>query len=238
MDKICLITGANRGLGRSLTQEFKQRGYTVVGLARNEDALKQMQSEKSIDSYFVCDLLQPESIEESIRAFTERHDRLDVLIHNAGIQFQCDIRQSADYTERIREETQINFLAPTALTFGLRAALTKSRGVVIGISSLLHFGPKKSAPGYCASKAAFSSWLINLRAQLQDTGVRVVEVIPGLIRTSMTAAAESKGVDPDILAREIYQGMNQDRLVLSGAKFPWTVSRILPGLVKRKLLES
>lgn len=238
MNRVCLITGASRGLGLSLAKEYKNRGYTVIGVARRTQPLEELKQAGTLDDFVTCDLTSEASIDTFTNELASRHDHLDVLIHNAGIQKLMEITDSDDYPALVREEMQVNFLAPVQITVALLPLLIKSRATIIIIGSLLQIGPKREAPGYCASKAALGSWCANLREQLKRTPVKVVEVIPGLIKTTMSAKAQERGVDPDLLAREIFEGSAKPRIVLTGAKFPWAISRVLPGVVRKKLLQS
>ena len=236
--KTCLITGASRGLGLSLCRYFKSQNYFVIGLARRSERLQRLAEENIIDDYYVCDISSSVEIDDFLQQFENKYHRLDLLIHNAGVQSAYDILNETHYYGILSKEISINFLAPVKLTAGLIPILHKRESKVVVITSMLQLGPKLPAPGYCASKAALANWVNNLRAQLRCTNVSVVEVIPGLIKTDMTVNSAEKGIDPDILAQEIGENLHKDRIVLQGAKFGWNVAQVFPGFVKSKLLKS
>lgn len=114
----------------------------------------------------------------------------------------------------------------------------KESGRIVIVTSLLQYGSKRSAPGYASSKAALASWTNNLRAQLSGTSVSVTEVVPGLIKTSMTENGARKGVEPGVLASEILENLDRDRVVLRGAKLPVMLQRCFPTLFQQITLKS
>ncbi|MDH3326954.1 MAG: SDR family NAD(P)-dependent oxidoreductase [Gammaproteobacteria bacterium] len=236
--KTCLITGASRGLGLSLSRYFKSQGYYIIGVARSKDRLQQLADGNVIDDFFICDLSQSESIDEFIRQFENKYQTLNLLVHNAGIQNRYDILNETHFYGIFSKEISVNFLAPVKITAALIPNLLKAESKILIITSLLQLGPKVTAPGYCSSKAALANWVNNLRAQLRATNVSVTEVIPGLIKTNMTDNASKNGINPDVLAQEIGVNLNHDLIVLKSAKLGWMVSQLAPGFVKYKLLHS
>lgn len=128
----------------------------------------------------------------------------------------------------------MNTLAPVLLTAlfldDLRAA---DPGVVVNVTSLLALSPKSSAPVYSASKAALRSFTRALRWQLADhDSVRVVEVVPPMVDTAMTAGRGSKKMQPADVAERIVQGLEQDQaeIRLGVARLVHWLSRVAPPL--------
>jgi len=236
--KTCLITGVTHGLGRHLCEYFKAQGYHIVGIARDQKALAVLHKANILDDYYVCDLAKTNSISDFINNFENKYQSLELLIHNAAIQSSYDIVDDTHYYGLLQTEMFVNFLAPARITSHLLPLLMQGNSQVVVISSLLQLGPKKAAPGYCASKAALANWISNLREQLKHTSISVTEVIPGLIKTSLTKKAAEEGVEPSILARDIGENLNKDQVVLQGAKLGWYVSQFAPSFVKHKLLIS
>ncbi|MCB1053077.1 MAG: SDR family NAD(P)-dependent oxidoreductase [Acidobacteria bacterium] len=236
MQHICLISGVTRGLGFHLAKVYRQAGFHVVGLARDREKLAAMQKAGILADFLVCDLGSPSALDTAIQEMETRYSRLDVLIHNAAIQNTADIAGKGDYAGLIHREMQVNFLSPVKLTSAWLPLLAQAQGRVIVISSLLQLGPKRAAPGYCASKAALSNWVQNLRVQLQELKIGVTEVVPGLIRTEMTEQAAQKAVPPEQLAPLIYSNAHRDLIILPGARLAWRVHRFFPDLIKAKLL--
>lgn len=237
MKKVCLITGASRGLGLSLAK-ILGNDYMIVGVARSEENLKTLVQDGILDHFIVADLSRPESIDKMIQDFEQQYHKLDLLINNAAIQSYYNIVDSHSYNRLVQTEMQVNFLAPVQITSALLPLLIKGRGRIVNISSLLQFCPKYNSPGYCASKAALSNWTTNLRAQLKGPGVSVLEVIPGLIKTTMTMDCSETGIEPDLLAKETVYKLERKKAVLKGAKLGWFVSQLLPFVFNKIILKN
>ncbi len=234
---ICLITGASRGLGLCLADQIHLSGYHTVGLARDGQALERLQEEGRLDDILVCDLSCSRDRDRAILEMERRYGKLDLLIHNAGIQESYSVLESPGYHDLVEREMEVNFLAPVHLTAGLLPMLITQPSKVVVVTSLLRYTPKVEAPGYCASKAALASWVTNLRAQLQGTGISVCEAIPGLIKTSMTEEAAERGVCPSVLARSLVSQWHRDTVVLPGGRLGWWLQRLAPELFRSLMLK-
>jgi NAD(P)-dependent dehydrogenase (short-subunit alcohol dehydrogenase family) len=139
--KICMITGANTGIGKAAAIQIAQRGYHVILACRNhqkgEAALEEVREKADSDAVelMIVDMSRQASIREIADVFLSDHDRLDVLIHNAAI---FDITQKeASYTdEEVESIWATNHLGPVLLTECLWSALSNSeQGRVITIAS-------------------------------------------------------------------------------------------------------
>lgn len=227
--KTCLLTGASRGFGESLARRLKADGYSVWGLGRDEVALDQLVDQGVLDERYVCDLGSADSIQQFLREF-EKDQGLDLLVHNAGYQGAYSVLEESSYCELLQREMDVNFTAPVLLTRALLPLLLKQPSQIVVVTSLLQYAPKASAPGYCASKAALASWTRNLRLQLSGAGVRVTEVIPGLIKTTMSKKASEKGVDPDLLADQVVKNLARETIVGKGAGLGYALNRLWPWL--------
>lgn len=232
--KICLITGASRGLGLELASKYKSSGYFVVGLSTQKPNMEIMDI---FDDYVLCDLSSDSSIDSFICYIEKKYQSIDILIHNAAVQNHYSILDTAQYKNLLLNEFVVNFLAPVKITSALLPMLMQKPSKIIAISSLLQLGPKKSAPGYCSSKAALSNWVANLRVQLNLTDIKVVEVVPGLIKTKMTKNASEKGVEPSLLAEFIFRNMDKEMVILPGARLAWFLAGFAPGLIRKILLK-
>ncbi len=234
--KICIITGASRGLGYSLAREYKSKGFFVIGLARRKEALGRLKQKKFLNDVYACDLSKREEIDSFINTIESKYKQIDLLILNAGIQSHYNILESCSYYSLIDKETKVNFLAPVQIVAGLIGLLEKSQTQIIVITSLLQLAPKFDSPGYCSSKASLTSWLKNLRLQVKSTQIKVTEAIPGLIKTTMTKRAQKDGIPPELLAKEIIKQQHKDLIILKGAKLPWKLSRIIPSFIENKIM--
>jgi short-subunit dehydrogenase len=155
-----LITGASRGLGRVLVQELIQQGYEVWGLARDKNGLEQTSLSLGTRSSFFhmlpVDLASPEDLASIIPMILEKTPHLQLLIHNAGVEYYEQFENFSYGTlEKIHK---VNILAPMELTRLLIPTLKNSKGHVVNIASLAgKKGVVYNAP-YSASKGAMLIW--------------------------------------------------------------------------------
>jgi NADP-dependent 3-hydroxy acid dehydrogenase YdfG len=188
MSKTILVTGAGRGLGRTLAAELTARGDKVIAHARSESALEGVPHESTL----VLDLAEPALIADAVRGI----DHLDAVIHNAGIARVAPVaEQTLEWWERT---LTVNVTAPAELTRALLPALRAARGHVVFVNSGagINAGPKWSS--YAASKHALKALADALRGEEQPNGVRVTSVYPSHFDTDMQRSVrEQYGSDYD-----------------------------------------
>jgi NADP-dependent 3-hydroxy acid dehydrogenase YdfG len=189
MSKTILVTGAGRGLGRALAEELAAGGDKVIAHARSESALDDVPHDRKL----VLDLAEPAAIAAAVAA--SGIDRLDGVIHNAGVAHIAPVAEQAlEWWER---SLAVNVTAPAELTRVLLPALRAARGHVVFVNSGagLNAGPKWSS--YAASKHALRALADALRAEEQGA-VRVTSVYPSHFDTDMQRSVrEQYGADYD-----------------------------------------
>ena len=108
---------------------------------------------------------------------------------------------------------------------------------IINISSFLGIVPKKSAPGYCATKAALHAFSKSLRYQLENTSIKVFEIITPLVDTDMTRGREDdmKKLSPQLLAKKIFRNLESDNLEIKPGqtKMVMLFNRLFPSLAEK-----
>ena len=147
----------------------------------------------------------------------------------------------AGQQRRISEEITLNLTAPLLLTEALLPRLqARPEGAVVQVTSGLALSPKASSPVYCATKAGLRSFTRALRWQLQDHGVRVIEVLPPLVATAMTEGRGRKKMTPEDAAAEIVAGLRagRDEIYVGKSKLLRLVVAIsarLAGFITRRM---
>lgn len=177
-----LITGASRGLGRSLAEAFAWRGATLGLVARSEDELRTLADELPGDEHkiLIADVAQREQITAAVEAFGDA----DVVVANAGV---ARYRNFADLDlEDAERMTRINWLG-TLYTVqpALRRMIARGSGRVVIVSSGAGFRAFPQASIYGATKAAQRAFGDALRHELDGTGVGVTMVYPGELETHL-----------------------------------------------------
>ena len=177
-----LITGGASGIGLGLTERFVKENNTVIICGRRESLLEEVAGKYPSVITRRCDLSLASEREELFRWISEKHNDLNVLINNAGIQQWMSV-SDIDFYQRAKEEISINIEAPVHL-ISLFNNL-KSLTTVINVTSGLSFVPLARMPVYSATKAFFHSFTLSLRHLLKTKNIEVIEVIPPALNTDL-----------------------------------------------------
>ena len=192
-----LITGGGTGIGRALAEAFHKRGNQVIISGRTQKNLDETTSGNPGMQSLTVDITDPASIKAFANELTEEFPSLNVVIHNAGIMKNENLLKSPD-TKVAEDTVATNLLGPIYLTTALLPNLLKQAdATVMTVTSGLAFMPLNMTPTYCAPKAAIHSYTESLRYQLKNTSVKVVELIPPYVQT--TLMGERQANDPQAM---------------------------------------
>lgn len=191
MTKTALITGASRGLGRVIATFLARSGYEVFVTGRDAGALEALARELSKQGGRVVPIAGDVSDEAHRDALADATaGGLDVLVNNASALGPSPMPSLADHpVDSLRRVFEVNVIAPVALTGTLLPALASRRGVVVNITSDAAVSAYERWGGYGASKAALEHASRVQAEEVRETGVGVVVVDPGDMRTDMHQAA-------------------------------------------------
>jgi short-subunit dehydrogenase len=191
--KVCVITGASRGIGEATARAMAARGATVVLAARREDRLaeigRELRERYGAASWRSCDVTRSEEIEALRDQIEREHGRCDVLVNNAGIPGGGRFEDLS--LERIRAVTETNLLSVLAVTKTFLPMLLAARGHVVNVASLAGRYALPGAAVYTASKHAVVAFSEALYHELRARGVMVTVVNPGLVATEGFFPADS-----------------------------------------------
>ncbi len=185
-----LITGGASGIGLGLTERFIKENNTVIICGRRESLLRKVSEKFPSVITRRCDLSVAVEREDLFKWISEKHDDLNVLINNAGIQQWMKVTDN-DFFQRAKEEITINIEAPVHLA-SLFIKL-KSLDTIINVTSALSFVPLIKIPVYSASKAFLHSFTLSLRQLLKSNNIEVIELIPPGLNTDLGG----KGIHTD-----------------------------------------
>jgi short-subunit dehydrogenase len=185
-DKVVVITGASSGIGRELAYQFAERGAWLSLAARNGERLaavaKECQTRGGKAIAIVTDVSDQAQCAQLIQQTVENYDRIDMLVNNAGITMWANFEEVSDisFYEQIM---RVNYLGSVYCTYYALPFLKKTKGQIIGISSLAGKNgiPKRS--GYAASKHAVVGFFDTLRIELEEHGISVTMIYPDFVAT-------------------------------------------------------
>lgn len=235
-DNTVLVTGGASGIGLALAKAFAMSGSTVVVCGRNTKKLEAVHKENPAIVTFHCDIAVDRDQQRLVEHIAQKHQSLNILINNAGIQHNYAFSDTRSHTDLIDEETNINFLAHAKLTDRLLPILLRNpSSAVVNVTSALALVPKQSAPIYCATKAAMHGFTKALRYQLEHTPVKVFEIIPALVDTEMTKGRGKGKITPEALASEALRGIesNKYEIRIEKTKILFALNRFLPSVAER-----
>lgn len=254
MSKVVIITGASSGIGKALAQVYGEKGHKLILTARRAELLnqtvKQLQSQNIDCRGIVADVTQKADNLKVVEACLKTYGRIDVLINNAGISMRSLFADlNLEVVERIME---VNFFGMVHITQSALPYLIKSKGSIIGISSVAGFRGLPGRTAYSASKFAMNGFLEALRTELLSRDVHVLTVCPGFTQSNIRKVAlnrqgkaqaesprqESKMMSAETCAAKIYKAHYKRRnfvvFTAEGRLLLW-LNKFVGGLLDKML---
>ncbi len=183
-----LVTGASSGIGEAIARELARAGARLTLVARRKDLLSKLAAELGSEHRVIAaDLADP----ARATSLAAEVGEVDILINNAGVQIVGPTVGTAP--EDGENLLRVNVFSPMRLVLAILPAMrARGAGTIVNIASLAALAPAPGMFYYNASKAALAAASEALRGELRGTGVNVVTVYPGPVRTAMERAAWTK----------------------------------------------
>jgi len=187
-NKIVIVTGGNRGIGRAISLAFAQEGAKVIIAARNETKAREVMDDikkQGSECLFVrTDVSQSEEVDNLVKATLDEFKRIDILVSNAGIISIAPVvnLQEKEWDEIMEVNAKGVFLCCRAVA---KQMIKQKSGKIINVSSRLGKVGVPRYAHYCASKAAVMVFSQTLALELAPYGINVNSVAPGVIETDM-----------------------------------------------------
>lgn len=232
--KTALVTGGTDGIGREIARQLRGKGANVIVSGRDPERLDAARA----DGFEAvgADLAEAAGVDTLIAAMAGRP--LDILVNNAGTGAAYDVDGAIDEAG-VERCLFLNLHAPIRLITALLPALrARPEAMVVNVTSGLAIAPRASGPIYCATKAGLRSFTMALRGQLKKTRVHVLEVLPPVVETRMTAGNRHRKMPAGECARQVIRAMEKDRdeANVGMTKVLRLVESVSPALARRVML--
>jgi short-subunit dehydrogenase len=184
-DKVVVITGGTDGIGKALVNLFINQQAKVATCGRNHDKLYSLVADNAGKSLhtMVADVSNENDCNHFINSVIDTYGRIDILINNAGISMRSMVTQAS--LDTLRQVMDVNFYGTVYCTKFALPSIIENKGIIVGVSSIAGYRGLPGRSAYCASKHAVNGWLEALRSELRKTGVHVMWVAPGFVKSQI-----------------------------------------------------
>ncbi len=205
--KTVVVTGGTDGIGLEIARQMKAMGADVIVCGRREDLLASARHE-GLEA-IQADLSNAAGCDAFAKALQSKP--IDILINNAGMSgnFAPDDPVDLDLTDRA---IFLNLNAPMHLIAKFLPSLRqRPEAAIVNVTSGLAIAPRSGGPVYCATKAGLRSFTMALRHQLKGSNIHMIEALPPVVETAMTAGRTSSKMPARECARQIVAAIAADK---------------------------
>ena len=188
--KVVVVTGANRGIGKCITETFAENGASIIACMRvisseSKEWMKSLENEFNISiNPVLVDLSDEISVKGLTKEIMSISPRVDVLVNNAGIASGALFQMTT--ISELRKIFEINFFSQITLTQGVAKLMARNKsGSIINITSTAAFIADPGTLAYGSSKSAFARATKSMAAELGSSNIRVNAIAPSVTKTDM-----------------------------------------------------
>jgi NAD(P)-dependent dehydrogenase (short-subunit alcohol dehydrogenase family) len=189
-DKVAVVTGASRGIGRAIAQAFAREGAAVVICGRRQETLDQVAAEIGAGPAVVCPLAchvgRQDQIQRLVETTNSRFGRIDILVNNAATNIAQEPVLQID-EGKFDKMIEVNLKSAFRLTQAIAPGMCeRGWGSIINIASISGIRPQYQGMLYSMTKAALIMMTQSYALELGPRGVRVNAIAPGMIQTTLS----------------------------------------------------
>lgn len=182
--KVAIVTGATKGIGKSIALLYAQSGAIVYGIGRNEQELQTLASCSTNIRTIQADIRDIDLLKTEFMRIHKEHGKIDILVNNAGIMKDALIGMISE--ENMLEQFQTNVFSVISLTqLAARFMKRQKDGCIINIASIIGMDGNAGQSVYSATKGAVISFTKSAAKELAGSGIRVNAIAPGIVETSL-----------------------------------------------------
>jgi len=195
MEKVILITGASRGIGREIAKTLANKGYKIIAnYNKSEEKAKELKQENENIEIFKADVSKREEVKKMIKFVLEKYKKIDVLINNAGIS---EDKLFTDVTDEEWDKMIKNNLYSAFCTTqeAVQSMINRKEGCIINISSVWGVVGSSCETIYSVTKAGIDGMTKSLAKELGPSNIRVNSIAPGIIDTDMNKGYNKEEIE-------------------------------------------
>lgn len=263
--KVALVTGTSSGVGLSTAVQLAQAGFTVIATMRNTTKAGKLQARAREAGMNVevhqLDVQDDASVANCVQEVLKNHDRIDLLVNNAGAGYLGSLEQTS--IEDLRSVMETNFFGVWRVTRAILPSMRAARsGRILTITSIGGLVGQPFNDAYCAAKFAVEGFMESLAPVVKRLGIEVSLIEPGAINTAFVSSVQASMAESTQEMPEGYGPMFESYLNMTGQAFAsvgqtpdevaqiivdaaithtphfrYTTSEVVHGLVSRKYVD-
>jgi 3-oxoacyl-[acyl-carrier protein] reductase len=189
-NKVAVISGANRGIGKSIAETYAESGANIIACMRSLNPetvvwMNKLENKFNISvKPVLIDLSDEQSVKKSIKEIMGISKKIDILVNNAGIASGALFQMTTG--AELRKIFEINFFSQIVISQGIAKIMVKNKsGSIINLSSTAAFIADPGTLAYGSSKSAFARATQSMASELGSSNIRVNAIAPGVTKTDM-----------------------------------------------------
>jgi NAD(P)-dependent dehydrogenase (short-subunit alcohol dehydrogenase family) len=217
-ERVVLVTGASRGIGKAIAEKFAQRGDRVFGTARQPESVK-----CAAGTLLPLDVQDERSVARCVESLLSQVERIDVLVNNAGITVYGAIEELS--AAEVMTVFETNFFGVIRVTQAVLPTMRQqAAGRIVNIGSVAGFVPMPFQAVYAATKHALAGWTESLDLEVRPFGIRAILIQPGFFRTDIDRKSSVGSLPKRVYERKRTRVVEKLRLSVESGDDPVKVA--------------